>query len=64
VNTTLAAALAETGQFAKAIEIIEHLQVAARRASDATAIERLEAYRSLFSAGRPLRLSPDELSKW
>ena len=64
VNTTLAASLAETGQFAKAIAIIEQLQVAARRASDATAIERLEAYRSLFSADRPLRLSPDELSKW
>ena len=51
----LAAACAETGNFADAITLVDKALAAARAANDPAAVERIQAYRSRFAGGLPLR---------
>ena len=51
----LAAACAETGNFADAIALVDKAIAAARAGNDAAMLERLQAYRTRFVGGLPLR---------
>jgi tetratricopeptide (TPR) repeat protein len=56
-TTVLAAACAETGNFADALAVIDKAIDAARSDGDPALIERLQTYRSRFAGGLPLRES-------